>query len=118
MNIRLATTFFERLVGLLPSGGSSYHSWKGTALLISPCRSIHTLGMKVPIDIAFLDKDGAVLKVHRAVRPGVFRITAPGAHSVLERVADAGSPWCNEGQHIELQCTDDELQCADDLLRR
>src|SRR3954447_4601049 len=61
--IHQATTFASRLLGLallrdLPSGH---------ALLIADCRSIHTVGMRFPIDVAFLDEHGRAIRVERAI---------------------------------------------------
>ena len=78
-----------------------------SALLIAPCRSVHTVGMRVPIDIAFLDREGRVLSTRRAVRPGVFWLSEHRAHAVLERVADEVSPWVIEGELIGLHGVDD-----------
>ena len=60
-----ARGFRARLLGLaflrpheLPSGH---------ALLLRRCSSIHTLGMGFPIDVAFADADGTILRVIRDV---------------------------------------------------
>jgi len=42
----------------------------GEALWLPGCRSVHTLGMRAPIDVAFVDGDGRVLAVRHALRPG------------------------------------------------
>ena len=34
----------------------------GAGLLIPRCRSVHTFGMRFPLDVAFLDCDGSVLR--------------------------------------------------------
>jgi uncharacterized membrane protein (UPF0127 family) len=39
----------------------------GTALIIAPCSAVHTFFMKFAIDIAFVSKDGRVVKVRTAV---------------------------------------------------
>ena len=39
------------------------------ALWIEPCPSVHTFGMKYPIDVVFLDKNGNVLKVVDELKP-------------------------------------------------
>ena len=41
----------------------------GEALLITPCSSIHTLGMRYALDIAFVDATERVLKLCRGVAP-------------------------------------------------
>jgi len=56
----------ERARGLL--GRASLADGEG--LLIRPCSSIHTLGMRFTIDAAFLGADGRVLKLARCVAPG------------------------------------------------
>ena len=55
----------------------------GPGLLIPRCRSIHTFGMRFPIDVVFLDRDGAVISRHAAVRPWRV-VTERRASSVLE----------------------------------
>jgi uncharacterized protein len=42
----------------------------GPGLLIPRCRSVHTFGMRFRLDIAFLDRRGAVISWRRGVRPG------------------------------------------------
>jgi uncharacterized protein len=55
----------------------------GPGLLIPRCRSVHTIGMRFPLDLLFLDGEGGVLELHRGVPPGRF-IRCPGAMAVLE----------------------------------
>jgi uncharacterized membrane protein (UPF0127 family) len=63
----------------------------GKGLLIPRCRSVHTFGMRFPIDVFFLDRDGFVLREERAVRP--CRIVAcAGASAVLELPATTSVP--------------------------
>lgn len=45
----------------------------GQAMLLSPCSTIHTLGMRYPIDVVFLARDGRVLRVAREVAPWRMR---------------------------------------------
>src|SRR5512143_1264020 len=40
---------------------------EGSAMLIAPSNAVHTFFMRFPIDIAFLARDGRVLKVRPAV---------------------------------------------------
>ncbi len=42
----------------------------GVQLLIPRCRSVHTFGMRFPIDVAFLGPDDGRVRVNRAVEPG------------------------------------------------
>ena len=38
------------------------------ALHITPCRSVHTFGMRFALDLIWLDRAGAVVRVDRGVR--------------------------------------------------
>jgi uncharacterized protein len=42
---------------------------EGSALILAPCNSIHTFFMRFPIDVAFVAKDGRVVKTAACVRP-------------------------------------------------
>jgi uncharacterized membrane protein (UPF0127 family) len=57
--VRTASTFLSRLVGLLGTAAIA----EGEGLWIVPCRSVHTLGMRCPIDVAFLDARGVVVGI-------------------------------------------------------
>ncbi|MCF7223594.1 DUF192 domain-containing protein [Marilutibacter chinensis] len=79
--VRGAVTWLQRLRGLLfspplPADG-------GDALLIRPCSSIHTIGMRYDLDVVFLARDGKVMSIHSNVRPwrGCVQF---GAHDALE----------------------------------
>ena len=69
--IRTARTFRERLAGLIGRPPPA----PGEALLIPRCRSVHTVGMRCAIDIAFVRAEAEglrVLAVRERVRP--FRL--------------------------------------------
>lgn len=53
------------------------------ALLFMACRSVHTVGMRFPLDICLLDSTGGVLGWHRQVGPGRL-VGSVRAHSILE----------------------------------
>jgi len=40
-----------------------------TGLLLSPCNAVHTFGMRYGIDVAFIDREGRVLRLVRNLRP-------------------------------------------------
>ena len=59
---------------------------EGAALIIAPCSAVHTIGMRFDIDIAFVAKDGRVLKVRHAVK--AWRLAASlRAFAVVELAA-------------------------------
>lgn len=66
------------------------------ALLIPRCPSIHTFGMRFPLDLIWLGKGGKVVRVDRSVPPRRMRI-CPRARSVVETVAGAADPFLAAG---------------------
>ncbi len=58
------------------------------ALVIRPCRQVHTIGMRFPIDVAFCDRTGTVL--HVSTLPP-RRISRPVLHASFAIEARAGS---------------------------
>ena len=61
---------------------------EGSALVIAPTNAIHTFFMRFAIDVAFVAKDGRVLKVRRAMPP--WRMAAAwGGFAVVELAAGA-----------------------------
>ncbi len=58
------------------------------ALLLRPCRSVHSLGMRVDLEVAYLDDDLTVVDVSDLPR---WRVHLPRwrAHAVLEAGAGA-----------------------------
>jgi uncharacterized membrane protein (UPF0127 family) len=61
---------------------------EGSALVIAPTNAIHTFFMRFAIDVAFVAKDGRVLKIRRAMPP--WRMAAAwGGFAVVELAAGA-----------------------------
>lgn len=75
-----AGTFLSRLIGLL----GTEKPIANTGLHITPCSSIHTFGMKYPVDILFLDKQGDVIKIQKQMEPNRTSKIVSQADSVLE----------------------------------
>lgn len=67
----------------------------GSGLLLERCSAVHTFGMRFELDVLFLDAEGAVLRIERAVRPRRF-LRERRACAVLELPADpaTGSRAC------------------------
>lgn len=87
----------SRALGLLGRSGVE------GALVLTKCRSVHTVGMKFAIDVAYLDPDGVVLKVVHMRR---HRIGMPvwKAATVVEAQAGAFERWgLNVGDTVELR---------------
>jgi hypothetical protein len=77
--VPVATTRLSRLLGLALLARER----AGAGLLIPRCRSVHTLGMRFPLDLVFLGEDRSVVGLHRGVPPGRF-IRCAAAMAVLE----------------------------------
>lgn len=78
--IDILSTFLQRAVGLL-----ARPSMRGDeGVLIRPCRAIHTMGMRFPIDVVFADGQNRVLRVVSEVRPNRPLLACPGATIVIE----------------------------------
>ncbi len=90
-----------RLLGLFDK------RFDGDLLVIAPCRSIHTFGMRGAIDVAFFDRHGVVLAVRRVQPWKVF--TCRKAEGVIERAVvdpEFASRWFEPGDQLCLACTD------------
>ncbi len=78
------------------------------ALVLEPCRWVHTVGMRFPIDVAFLDADGVVVKTTRMGRHRVG-LPARASRTVIEAEAGAFDRWgLRVGDVVEVRHTDDE----------
>jgi uncharacterized membrane protein (UPF0127 family) len=95
--LEIAESFGARFKGLLGRDGIE------GALLLRPARSVHTLGMRFPLDVAFCSKDLTV--VATASMPP-FRIGRPWlrAHCVIEAQRGAFERWrLRAGDQLEIK---------------
>lgn len=77
--IRPALRWWSRAIGLLATPALE----DTCGLWIAPCHSVHTLGMRYPIDVVFLRRDGRVVRIVPRLKP--WRAAAcRGAHATLE----------------------------------
>lgn len=83
--VRLAHVFRARLLGL----AFLTRREAGAGLLIPRCASVHTFGMRFPLDLFFLDERGEPLVVRRRVPP-CRMVFVRGAAAVLEVPPPAG----------------------------
>ncbi|MDR2956561.1 MAG: DUF192 domain-containing protein [Coriobacteriales bacterium] len=101
--VRVANRLFSRLLGLKAKGVMN----DVDALLLDPCYSIHSYGMPTDIDVAFIDKQGRVLKSLRNLPPRRLA-SCHGARATLERFSDPTSSWFSEGEMLVLSYLDDK----------
>lgn len=78
--VRTARTFLSRLAGLLGTAAIA----EGEGLWIVPCRGVHTVGMRYPIDVAFLDARGVVVGILEGLPPNRLGRGVRDARGALE----------------------------------
>ena len=83
----------------------------GAALLIAPCSSIHTWGMRFPIDVLFVSRSGRIRKIVSRVPPWrvVFGI---GSFAVIELPAgavDASTTKVGDVLRISHECPSSQV---------
>ena len=93
--LEIASSRQSRRRGLLGRASAG-----GGAIVLTPCRSVHTIRMRFAIDVAHLSSSNEVLRV-RTMKPNRLGRTVWRARAVLE--ADAGSfaTWgLSVGDHL------------------
>lgn len=96
-SVEVASSFRARSRGLLGRDGVT------GALLIAPARSVHTLGMRFPIDVAYCDHELRVLRVGW-MPPWRLGLPVRGCRCVVEAEAGAFERWGLEpGDVLEVE---------------
>jgi uncharacterized membrane protein (UPF0127 family) len=78
--VRIANTFITRLQGWMGKQSAT----EGEALVISPCSSIHTFGMKFAIDVLFLNSNDQVIHRIQNLKPNRVSRVISSASKVIE----------------------------------
>ena len=81
-NLAVAQTHWSRLRGLLGVSEGDFRNGRG--LWIRPCKGVHTLAMRFPIDVVYLDCAGTVVHLEHDLQPWRFSPVRMQAASVLE----------------------------------
>jgi uncharacterized membrane protein (UPF0127 family) len=81
--VRRADGWLERTLGFLPRSAIAADE----GLWIPRCRAVHSLGMRVRLDVVFVDRDGRVLRIAEAVPPGRWQVGESRADAVAEFAA-------------------------------
>ncbi|KUL34792.1 DUF192 domain-containing protein [Streptomyces regalis] len=84
--VEVASSYRARTKGLL--GRDSVDG----AMLLTPASGVHTFRMRIPIDVAYLDRKLNVIAV-RTMRPGRLGLPRLRARHVLEAEAGAMAGW-------------------------
>jgi uncharacterized membrane protein (UPF0127 family) len=96
-SVEVASSLMAKSRGLL--GKKSFEG----ALLLRGTRSVHTIGMRFAIDVAFLSDDLRVIAVTTVARQRLVMPRRKG-RSVLEAEAGAFERWgLNAGDQLELK---------------
>jgi uncharacterized membrane protein (UPF0127 family) len=99
-SLELASTARSRARGLLGRDGVD------GAMLLRPARSVHTLRMRFPIDVAFCDDDLVVLRMVTMARNRIGR-PVRRARCVIEAEAGTFAHWnLQPGDQLEIQGAD------------
>ena len=98
--VGVADSILTRMKGLL--GKKSLP--EGEALWLRPCNSVHTFGMRFPIDVIFLDRHQRVVALFRDLRPNRLTIPSFSASSALELPAGTiGRAAVSIGDRVSIQ---------------
>ena len=96
-SLEIAESRRDRRRGLLGRDGID------GAILLRPARSVHTVGMRFPIDVAFCDADLRVVRVVRMPRHRVSRLVWR-SRVVIEAEAGAFDRWkLRPGDELEVK---------------
>jgi uncharacterized membrane protein (UPF0127 family) len=95
--VELAETARDRRRGLM------HRDRFDGALVLRPCRNVHTAGMRFPIDVAFCDAEGVVLRTTTLPPWRISPIVRRAAFAV-EAEAGAFDRWrLTKGDRLELR---------------
>ena len=95
--IVIFSTFRTRLKGLLFT--EPQDAW----FLFTPCKSIHTFGMRTAIDVAFLRADGTVVEV--AQKLGSKKTLRNSQASLVIERFESDEAWLSCGDKLNLSAS-------------
>lgn len=88
--VRVAHDPLARLVGLAGLRELPTHA----GLLLPRTRSVHTFGMRFPLDLVWIDAEGRVMRIDCTVRPSRLRGCRVARAVVELRACDEGRRGC------------------------
>jgi uncharacterized membrane protein (UPF0127 family) len=97
----IADTHWLRLRGLMCTDATSFGTGQG--LWIVPSRGVHTLAMRFPIDVLYLDEAKVVIHIEQNLKPWKVAPVRMRAASVLELPGNTlGATGTAIGDEIEI----------------
>jgi uncharacterized membrane protein (UPF0127 family) len=99
--LRVAGTHWSRLRGLMLAERSAFG--EGHGLWIVPSHGVHTLAMRFPIDVIYLNSDKVVVYMKQNLQPWRIAAVRQQAASVLELPGNSlSSTGTNVGDEIDI----------------
>lgn len=94
--VRLAALWWERAAGLLVLPPLK----RGEGLLIDSCRAVHTIGMRYPIDIIFVDSEWSIVRVVNQLPTFRFRAARAACRTLEMLSGEATRLGFSAGQRL------------------
>jgi len=82
----VAESRIDRMRGLIGSREGEF------AFVLPKCRWVHSVGMRYPIDVGYLDADSRLVHVQR-LQPMRMSMPVPAARTVIEARAGSFARW-------------------------
>ena len=79
-HVEVAGSVWSRFMGLM----FRRELPEGHGLSLTPCSSIHMFFMRIPLDVAFLDREGRVVRIYHGIRPWRATRVVHGARTAVE----------------------------------
>lgn len=99
--LSVADTYWSRLLGLMGTGRESFPAGQG--LWIFPSHGVHTLAMRFPIDVAYLDGNQKIIYLAHDLKPWRVAPVRMNAASVIELPENSlKSTGTSVGDEIEI----------------
>ena len=82
----VAETRVQRMRGLIGTREGEF------AFVLPKCRWVHSVGMRYPIDVGYLDADSRLVRVQR-LEPMRMSLPVPASRTVIEARAGSFARW-------------------------
>jgi uncharacterized membrane protein (UPF0127 family) len=99
-----ANSVFKRMIGLLNRKALAL----GEGLLIDRCYGIHTVGMRFPLDVLFMDKDLRVMRAVASLAPYRTCIVRKAVYVLELPVGAIQRTRTEEGDQIQFRSSESE----------
>ena len=100
--LEVANTHWKRFRGLMTRATETFQHGRG--LWIVPCHGVHTMAMRFPIDVVYLDRENVVVHLEQNLAPWRFAPVRRKAKSVLELpIATLSKTGTALGDRVEIK---------------